>query len=416
MSGATADYLARLGAWALVFCLAEGAVLTGSWLVFSRLLAQASAGLRHRVACGHFAGFALLPALSVVALHGALMRAGAEASALAAAGTAGAELRSEPGLALAVTLVWLAGAAVCAARLFSDWRETWRHGREAAPASLTSAVARLAGALGLRRAPEVAIADVDTPQVVGWRRPVVLAPADIDARLSAAQLEAVLAHELAHVKFGDFGWNLLQRGLLVLIWFHPGAWYVHGRLRRERELRCDEMAARGGRSGADLAMALVRLAERSCGSRTALALSASGAAMDLAARVTRLVAPCAAPRPWLAAAPVAAAVGLCALAALAGTAGRADPGLSGAYLGSAFSPGMLIQAHDDAGVFALRVLNGRVVAASLGPQGLPARIVQRGPAVMLIDRTGGPAVSVTVTPQGRIRWQSRPPRGPSGPA
>ncbi|MDB5433695.1 MAG: hypothetical protein JWP35_4811, partial [Caulobacter sp.] len=111
--------------------------------------------------------------------------------------------------------------------------------------------------------------------------------------------------------------------------------------------------------------------------------------------------------PGLAAAPVVAALGLCALAVSVGAAGRSDAALSGAYLASVFSPGMLIQAHDDAGVFALRVLNGRVVAASVGPGGVPARIVQRGPAVTLIDRAGGPAVSVTVTPQGRIRWESR---------
>jgi beta-lactamase regulating signal transducer with metallopeptidase domain len=411
VSGATADYLARLGAWALMFCLAEGVVLTGSWLVWSRLLVRAGAGLRHRVACAHFAGFAVLPLLSVVALQGGLMRAGAETPGFAAGGI---QARSAQGLAVIVALAWLTGAAVCAARLISDWRDTRRHGRGTAPTSLTSPVARLAGTLGLRRAPRVSIAAVTAPQVVGWRRPVVLVPADIGERLGAAQLDAVLLHELAHVRFGDFGWNLLQRGLLVLVWFHPGAWFVHGRLRRERELRCDETAARGCRSGADLAMALVRLAEPRAPA-AALALSASGASTDLAARVTRLVEPRVVERPWLAAAPIAAAAGLCALAIFVGSIGRSDPGLSGAYLASAFSPGMLIQAHDDAGVFALRVLNGRVVAASVGPGGVPARIVQRGPAVTLIDRAGGPAVSVTVTPQGRIRWESRAPQAPSPP-
>ncbi|MDB5429819.1 MAG: hypothetical protein JWP35_935, partial [Caulobacter sp.] len=148
MSGATADYLARLGAWALIFCLAEGVVLTGSWLVFSGALRRASAGLRHRVACAHFAGFAVLPLLSLGALQGALMRAGAEETPRFAAGAA--QAGAGPGLAVAVALVWLTGAAVCAARLVGDWRETRRCGRGTAPASLTSAVARLAGTPGRR--------------------------------------------------------------------------------------------------------------------------------------------------------------------------------------------------------------------------------------------------------------------------
>jgi beta-lactamase regulating signal transducer with metallopeptidase domain len=408
MSVSTVDYLARLGAWALGLCLAEGVLLTVSWLLWSRLLARASAGLRHRAACAHFAGFIVLPALSLIALNWTLVRAGGERPNFPLAPR---HVVPQDGLLATlmplVGLVWMAGAAIGAVRLIRAWRETTASRGVRAPAEVVATVTRLAQTLGLRRLPAIAIADVGAPQVTGWRRPVIWLPADIAARLSPAELEAILLHELAHVRHGDYGWNLLQQGLLVLAWFHPGAWFVHARLRCERELRCDALAARRGRSGADLAMALVRLAETWPRPRAGLALCA--AAGELTTRVTRLIEPAPAQRPWLAALPAAAAIGLCMLAISVGVAGRTDPGLRELYRASAFGPGVLIQAHDAAGAFRLHIHNGRVLTALLGPRALPARIVQRGPTATLIDRAGGPAVAVTVTPRGGIQWQARPP-------
>ena len=405
MSLSTFDYLARLGAWSLALCLVEGFLLTASWLLWSGLLRRAPAHLRHRLACAHFAGFTVLPALSLIALYWAL-RQGA-ASEPGPPSPFSAPLLSN-GLAMsiaAVAGVWLAGAAVCAIRLVWAWCAIKRLDRAPAPAELVAAVSRLAGRLRLQRVPAVAIAEVGAPQVIGWRQPAVLLPADIAARLTSAELDAVLLHELAHVRCGDYGWNLLQRGLLVLTWFHPGAWFVHARLRREREIRCDDLAARRCRSGADLAMALVRLAESWSAPSAGLALSAASGELTL--RVTRLVEPRPAERSWLAALPAVAGAGLCVLAMAAGAAGRSDPGLRALYLASAFGPTVLIKANDPAGVFQLSILHGRVLAAAVGPRAIPARIVQRGPKVTLIDRSGGPAVAVTLTPEGGISWPAR---------
>ena len=407
MSVSTFDYLARLGAWALALCLVEGLLVTSSWLMWSRVLRRAPARLRHRLACAHFAGFTVLPALSLIALSWALLQG--------AAGEPGppspfsAPLLND-GLAVTVSAaagVWLAGAAVCAIRLVRAWRETKRLQRAPAPAELVAAVSRLAETLRLRRIPAVAVAEVGAPQVIGWRRPTILLPADIAARLTSVELDAVLLHELAHIRCGDYGWNLLQRGLLVLTWFHPGAWLVHARLRREREIRCDDLAARRCRSGADLAMALIRLAESWSASSAGLALSAASG--ELTMRVTRLVEPRPVERRWLAALPAVAGAGLCVQAMAAGAAGRSDPGLRALYLASAFGPVVRIKANDPAGVFQLSILQGRVLAAAVGPRAIPARIVQRGPAVTLIDRSGGPVVAVTLTPEGGISWPARRP-------
>jgi beta-lactamase regulating signal transducer with metallopeptidase domain len=408
MSDYTLDYLARLLVWTVALCLVEGVLLTASWGLWSRVLRRASAESRHRLACAHFAGFVLLPALSLAILHWSLLQIGAgpgtrpsgEVLAIPAAGAMAAQ-------APVLAAIWLAGGAVSALRLAGAWRMTRRLDRKPAPADLMATVARLARTSGLRRAPMVAIAPVATPQVIGWPRPSVLVPVDLTERLTPAEVEAILLHELAHVRCNDYAWNMLQRALLAVIWFHPGAWVVYAGLRGERELRCDHFAARRGRSGAHLAMALVRLAERSAARSPALALPAASG--ELATRVVRLVEPGRPSPRWLALTPLVGALGLCATAVAAGAAARGDPALRDAYLASAFAPAISISAADPAGVFQLRIRRGRVLGATVGPGALPARVVQRGQAVTLIDRAGGPVVAITVSPEDHIHWQARRP-------
>jgi beta-lactamase regulating signal transducer with metallopeptidase domain len=90
---------------------------------------------------------------------------------------------------------------------------------------------------------------VDAPATLGWLKPVVLVPASILSGLSVEMVEALVAHELAHVRRWDYLVNLLQAALETLLWWHPAVWWVSGRVRDEREHCCDELAAgvSGGR-------------------------------------------------------------------------------------------------------------------------------------------------------------------------
>jgi bla regulator protein BlaR1 len=78
------------------------------------------------------------------------------------------------------------------------------------------------------------------PGVFGMFRPVLLMPAGIAARLSPAQLQAVVAHELIHVRRRDNLWAALHSVVQAIFWFHPLVWWLGGRLLAERELACDE--------------------------------------------------------------------------------------------------------------------------------------------------------------------------------
>lgn len=83
---------------------------------------------------------------------------------------------------------------------------------------------------------------VQAPVVVGWLRPVILLPAAAIAGLTPMQLEAILAHELAHIRRHDYLVNLLQAVVETLIFYHPAVWWLSRNVRHERELCCDDVA------------------------------------------------------------------------------------------------------------------------------------------------------------------------------
>lgn len=167
------------------------------------------------------------------------------------------------------------------------------------PADLETKLRELARRMGIARVVElVESSAVTVPAVIGWLRPVILVPASALAGLSPQQLEAILAHELAHVRRHDYLVNLLQTVVETLLFYHPAVWWVSAQVRRERENCCDDLAVAvcGDRLG--YARALANLEGlRSPSPR--LALAADGG--SLVDRVRRLVgAPARSRRPWLA--------------------------------------------------------------------------------------------------------------------
>ena len=77
---------------------------------------------------------------------------------------------------------------------------------------------------------------------VGLVRPLVLIPAAWATEMPLPMLEAVIAHELAHLARRDLWANLLQRIAETLLFYHPAVWWLSRRLRIERELCADELA------------------------------------------------------------------------------------------------------------------------------------------------------------------------------
>src|SRR5262249_18465121 len=107
----------------------------------------------------------------------------------------------------AIVACWMAGVGLCSLRLLGGWFQArlWvRHQTRLMAAPWPGRIERLKERLGVRGV--VALlesARVEVPMVVGWLRPAILGPAAALSGLSPAELEAILAHELAHIRRHD---------------------------------------------------------------------------------------------------------------------------------------------------------------------------------------------------------------------
>jgi beta-lactamase regulating signal transducer with metallopeptidase domain len=226
---------------------------------------------------------------------------------------------------------WALGVVLVLARLAWAWRARATLARGARPVTDPAWVAALdaaAATIGLRRRVRLLRAPgVGTPMTWGTLRPAVLLPEDARA-WPAAHREAVLLHELAHVRRLDCLLAALGHVACAAWWFHPGVWWAARRLGLERERACDERVLAAGVRPSDYAECLLRVAESARHARAAgPALVAAGfvGRSQLRARVHAILRPPAAPR-WapgrLASGrfgPAAAVAGALALALPVGT-------------------------------------------------------------------------------------------------
>ena len=114
--------------------------------------------------------------------------------------------------------------------------------------------------MGIRRAVRLMQSTrVATPLILGWLRPAILLPVELLTNLPAEHWDAVLAHELAHIRRYDYLVNLLQTAAETVLFYHPGVWLVSRWIRIERELCCDDVAAEICGSPLQYAEALTRL-------------------------------------------------------------------------------------------------------------------------------------------------------------
>lgn len=128
---------------------------------------------------------------------------------------------------------------------------------------------------------------VTSPSVIGWIRPVILIPMASVAGLSPEHMEAMLAHELAHIRRHDYLINTMQAVVESLLFYHPAVWWVSKQIRREREHCCDDVAVIASGSPLVYAKALSLLAEQRSSIQPQLTLGANGG--QLAMRIKRLL-------------------------------------------------------------------------------------------------------------------------------
>ncbi len=146
-----------------------------------------------------------------------------------------------------VLVIWMVGVIVLSVRLVMGFVGVyrWRHNLEPLPERLARRVASLTDGLGMRSFWRVFISPtVLQAMAVGYLRPMVLLPAAMITQMQPEMLEAVIAHELAHIRRFDLWINLAQRVAETLLFYHPAVWWLSNCIRTERELCCDELAVK----------------------------------------------------------------------------------------------------------------------------------------------------------------------------
>jgi beta-lactamase regulating signal transducer with metallopeptidase domain len=186
---------------------------------------------------------------------------------------------------------WILGVLLMSMRLLVASRWIKRLRRSALPWDNREWQEKFRGwsdELGLRRAAKLcATTLMDVPAVIGHWKPIVLLPAAILTQLTPRQLEAVIMHELMHIRRNDYLVNLLQMACEILFFFNPAIWWLSRSIRVERENCCDDLVAARAGGGLAYAKALVRLEELRLAPSSAPVLAVSGGSFKV--RIARLL-------------------------------------------------------------------------------------------------------------------------------
>lgn len=143
-------------------------------------------------------------------------------------------------------LIWSTGVILMIIRLFIALGGTKRHRNRAIVIEDPAMLARFEKLCALQNITRnilfAATTTLKSPGVIGIVKPTILIPTSMLTGFTTSDLEAIVAHELAHIRRHDYLFNLLQMVMESLFFFNPAVWWISHRIRMEREACCDQAA------------------------------------------------------------------------------------------------------------------------------------------------------------------------------
>jgi GWxTD domain-containing protein len=261
--------LAKALGWTLFHSLWEGAL--AALVLLAALLVMRSPRARYACACA-----AMVGVLAAFAITFCVLAPREKGSASAVAHTipraALDNSQASPGVRAPFRVVdlppwlapfWMLGVLLLQLRSAAGWMAAGRLRRRgvcSAPDPWPQRLDQLRARLRLSKPVallETCLADV--PVVIGYVRPVILAPVGLLAGMPASQVEAILMHELAHIRRHDYLANLLETVVESFLFYHPAIWWMSGVIRAEREKCCDDLVVAASGDAHDYAAALAAL-------------------------------------------------------------------------------------------------------------------------------------------------------------
>lgn len=314
----TEHTLTELLGWPLLHFVWQGALIASVCAILLALTRNARPQLRYMLACTAMLACLLWPAQGMlqqwrdpqtINLETAIQLASKASISLDLVWVRQSLLAAqiEAWLPLVVSL-WSMGVLLMLMRLALGLLWVYRlgqHGNDIAVLAQQwqARTNQLAYQFAIRRQVQVKFQkDLLSPVTYGFLKPVVVMPASLLSGMAPDMIEALLAHELAHIKRWDYVVNLLQNLVLSLLFYHPAVWWISKRIDAERELIADDMAAAMLGQARPLARALQVLDKLQIAAMPQAAMAANGG--DLLSRIKRLVRPDSQPWHWKMAAPV----------------------------------------------------------------------------------------------------------------
>jgi uncharacterized protein (TIGR03435 family) len=339
----------QIAGWVLVHFVWQGTALALAAGLSLYVCRRQSAGVRYVIACSMLVVMLATAAATAAIVHAnrtgegtpqrvrvTLMRQSAAEVGVALPiqldvrpPAAGVRARTEALFPWLVS-VWLIGVVVLVARATIGWwrvSRVHRLGLSSPPSRWQAAANRIADRLGLTRFVRIVeLPHIDVPFVVGCLRPIVVLPLSAMTQLNVMQVEAILAHELAHVRRHDYLVNLLQTLVETLFFYHPAVWWLSARIRDEREHCCDDVAVEMCGDPVGYAAALTELESWRRGELSLAAAATGGSLLHRVRRILRVDIPDdSRATSWTVALVVAAVIGGAALTAFAQTQTPVEP-------------------------------------------------------------------------------------------
>ncbi|HEY5849796.1 MAG TPA: M56 family metallopeptidase [Lysobacter sp.] len=260
---------------ALLHFVWQGALIGLVAALVLQLLHGARPQVRYAIACAALLACVLVPAIHLammiaavgpgvpLAVDGVSLQIGA--GTIAVVSTLSAWPARLDAAMPWIVVIWSAGACTLSLRMAVGlvWIQQLRTAPQGpAHAAWQARLDALATRFGIRAHVALRLVDsLDSPASAGWLRPVVLMPSALLARMPVDLLEALLAHELAHIRRHDYLVNLLQGVVEALLFYHPVTWWLSRRIRIEREHIADQLAAGVTGEPRRLALALSELSD-----------------------------------------------------------------------------------------------------------------------------------------------------------
>jgi TonB-dependent SusC/RagA subfamily outer membrane receptor len=191
-----------------------------------------------------------------------------------------------------IVLLWLLGASLFAMKFIGSYFYLYRlshYQLKPLPQPWQNKIKKLSDQIGLSKPVRVLeSALVDEPLTLRHIKPLILVPMGLISGLSTDQLEAVLLHELAHIRRADYLINLIQSMIEIVLFYHPAVWWISGRIRQTREESCDDLVMQTGRDVMTYAEALTTIQSFYRSPKPSLTMTAIGKKGQFTARIQRL--------------------------------------------------------------------------------------------------------------------------------